>query len=85
MRAWPIGTLSILCVASLIAAFGCASLDAFAAPLKPLAAPNVFAPACAIPPRCAGVAACLRNGRCKQGQQPVAGCLLYTCKIAPKK
>ena len=57
------------------------SIDAaFAVPPTHPQQPKVFAPACAVRPRCAENA-CLRMGRCSVGShtQPM-GCLIYSCK-----
>ena len=66
-----------LCWAALMA---CSIDAAFAAPPTHPQQPKVFAPACAMRPRCAENT-CLRMGRCSVGSHThPMGCLIYSCK-----
>jgi hypothetical protein len=67
-----------------IASMSLQSNPVAAAPVKPQSQAQIFTPACAARPRCM-IHVCARNGRCSVGKQlHTAGCLYYTCKIAPR-
>jgi len=70
--------------AAIIAASGLYPDASGAAPIKPQPQSQVFAPACAVRPRCV-VNICVRSGRCSRaGRVQVVGCLLYACQRAPR-
>ncbi len=84
MRKSPLDIFSSAVCAAIIAGIALNATMSCAGPLRPQPQPPVFAPNCAVRPRCI-VNTCMRSGRCKLGGQIQAvGCLFYACGSAPR-